>query len=292
MRLHYLNNTKGELSFFVRDPGLKKNHYEKASGQYSHTIAWNTGPAQKVTIDEVEYTFAENTVLPLMLNQSFHFENPETIIAWQFNREFYCIVNHDAEVGCVGFLFFGPSPTMFIQLDPELIRRLHLLVEIFEDEFLSKDNIQGDMLRILLVRLIIQLTRQAKLQYVPSNEIDDSQFNLIRQFNLLVEIHFRKEHQVKFYANELHKSPKTLSNLFAKCKIKSPQQTIQDRIILEAKRLFYYTEKSAKEIASELGFGDAAHFSRFFKNCTSISPSELKKQQLPPEEGKNVQAVG
>ncbi len=30
-------------------------------------------------------------------------------------------------------------------------------------------------------------------------------------------------------------------------------------------------------IADDLGFEDAAHFSKFFKNYTSINPSELRK---------------
>ena len=49
---------------------------------------------------------------------------------------------------------------------------------------------------------------------------------------------------------------------------------------LEARRLFYYTDKSAKEVYTELGFEDAAHFSRFFKKHTNLSPSEFKKSIL------------
>jgi AraC-like DNA-binding protein len=56
-----------------------------------------------------------------------------------------------------------------------------------------------------------------------------------------------------------------------------PLRIIQDRIISEAKKLFYYTDKSAKEIAYELGFEDSAHFSRFFKNVTGQNISEFKK---------------
>ena len=41
-----------------------------------------------------------------MVNQSFSFEAMEDLVAWQFNREFYCIVDHDAEVSCVGLLFY------------------------------------------------------------------------------------------------------------------------------------------------------------------------------------------
>ena len=139
------------------------------------------------------------------------------------------------------------------------------------------------MLRMLLVRLIIIITRLAKSQYLRIEAGNTEKFELIRQFHLLVEIHFRKEHQIAFYANLLHKSPKTISNYFSLYSQKRPMQIIQDRIISEARRLFYYTDKSVKEIAYELGFEDVAHFSKFFKNATSQNPSDLKKAMNLPK---------
>jgi AraC-like DNA-binding protein len=50
---------------------------------------------------------------------------------------------------------------------------------------------------------------------------------------------------------------------------------IQRRIILEAKRYLYYTDKSAKEVAAELGFTSAAHFSRYFKAGAGANFSEF-----------------
>ncbi|MFY7964629.1 MAG: helix-turn-helix domain-containing protein, partial [Chitinophagaceae bacterium] len=122
--------------------------------------------------------------------------------------------------------------------------------------------------------------RLAKKQYLDKSEIVEEKFNLLRQYNVLVEIHFRKERQVQFYAGLLNKSPKTISNIFSLYSKKTPLQIIQERVITEAKRLFYYTDKSVKEIADDLGFEDVAHFSKFFKNCTAQNPSELKKSAL------------
>ena len=82
---------------------------------------------------------------------------------------------------------------------------------------------------------------------------------------------------VSAYCKELNKSPKTISNIFAIYSKKTPLQIIHDRIILEAKRLFYYTDKSVKEISNDLGFDNAANFSSFFKNYTSQNPSDLRK---------------
>jgi AraC family transcriptional regulator, transcriptional activator of pobA len=250
----------GQLHLLENEAHFSQNYYNQKTGFTFHTIAWNQGQSQVVTIDEIKYTFHPNSVLPIMFNQTFHFERPEDIIAWQFNRE-----------------FFGPSQTMFIKLDDEDLDMLQRLLVVFEEEFLSDEEIKSEMLRMLLARLIIKITRLAKKQYIGSEEVVDEKFNIIRQFNLLVEIHFRKEHQVSFYAGLLNKSPKTISNYFSLYSKKTPTQIIQERIIAEAKRLFYFTEKSIKEIADEIGFEDTAHFSKFFKNCTSQSPSELKK---------------
>ncbi len=267
----------GQLLLLKNEPGFEQYLYWKKPGFSFHTIAWNMGEIQNVIIDEVKYGFPANSVLPIMLNQSFKFERPEDIAAWQFNREFYCILNHDAEVGCIGFLFYGPSPTMFVSLDAEHKYKMGRLLELFLEEYESDEDIKGEMLRMLLVRLIIKITRLAKRQYIGKDDVAEDKFNLIRQYNVLVETYFKKEHQVQFYAGLLNKSPKTISNIFSLYSKKTPLQIIRERIIMEAKRLFYYTDKAVKEIADDLGFEDVAHFSRFFKNYTAQNPSDLKK---------------
>ncbi|MNE49540.1 DNA-binding transcriptional regulator AraC [compost metagenome] len=127
------------------------------------------------------------------------------------------------------------------------------------------------MLVVLLKRLIIFITRLAKSKYIPDPKLNDERLDVFRKFNLLVEANFRTEHSVNYYAQLLNKSPKTLSNLFALYNQKTPIQVIQDRIIIEAKRLLSYTNKSAKEITHELGFDDAAS-SVISSNDTPLYP--------------------
>lgn len=271
-------NGEGRLRFIEGEHALRQNYFEQAPGFNTHSIALNTGDAQKVIIDEIAYDLKPKTVLPLMLNQSFAFERPEDVILIQFNREFYCIANHDAEVGCVGILFFGPSPTMFISLDETEAEKIGKLMTLFREEMHNEDSTQASMLRMLLVQYIIHLTRLSKRQYLQAEPAED-QFSLIRRFNLLVEMHFRNEKSVKFYADQLHKSPKTVSNVFARYSNKSPLAIIHERVVTEAKRLIYYTDKSVKEIATELGFEDVSHFTKFIKGQTSLTPTQIKKER-------------
>jgi len=241
-----------------------------------NTFVYNHGAAQRVIIDEIAYTMPQASILPLVANQHFRFEHPENLVAWQFNREFYCIVDHDAEVGCVGFLFYGIHHPMFIQLEKEDVKEMEYLVDVFLREMKVRDNFQGEMLRTLLKRVIIKVTRIAKQQSESYQLNADEKMDIIRKFSLLLEAHFKQEHEVKFYAAALNRSPKTLSNVFALLKQPAPSVLIRNRIILEAKRYIHYTERSAKEIAYELGFESPAHFSRYFKQHTGRNISEFR----------------
>lgn len=276
--------TQAELYLTVNEPEFQKHFFQRQHKKYFYTIAWNKGPAQQVTIDEIQYTFPAGSILPLMVSQSFRFERPEQIIAWQFNREFYCIVDHDKEVSCAGFLFYGSLDILFVALDEAQLQKINLLMQVFVDEFQTTDNIQKDMLQMLLKRLIIILTRLAKERYTDKS-LSSAQLDIVRSYNMLVEMHYRNEHQVKFYADQLHKSPKTLANLFALYNHKSPLTVIQERIMLEAKRLLIYTKKSAKEIAFHLGFEDAAYFSNFFKKHAGHTPQDFRRLAIFPSAG-------
>jgi AraC family transcriptional activator of pobA len=244
------------------------------------TIAWNRGTDQVITIDNVAYNFPANTIHCLMVSESFYFERPADIVAWQFSRDFYCIVDHDKEVSCVGFIFYGPPQKMFIRLNEAGQKKVDMILQMLQDEFNTPDHIQGEMMQVLLKRLIIIVTRLAKDQFINEKELPGEKLDIVRKYNFLVESHYRTQHKVNFYADQLNKSPKTLSNLFALYNHKSPLLIIQDRIIMEAKRLIFYTEKSAKEISYELGFEDAGHFGKFFKRHTGLVTSEFKKMNM------------
>jgi AraC-like DNA-binding protein len=268
--------TEGVLKLICHETGFNRQFFKERNFRLL-TVAWNTGRNQTITIDGIDYDFPEQTVVPLMVNQSFTFQHAETIVAWQFDREFYCIVDHDKEVSCVGLLFYGAKNPLFLHLDASEQQKFEALQMVFNDEFSTYDTIQGEMLRMLLKRLIIKLTRLAKEQYI-TPELTEPDLNLVRRFNLLVETNYRTHHAVSDYADLLNKSPKTLANLFALYNQQSPLQVIHQRIALEARRLLLYTDKSTKEIAYELGFDEVPHFSRFFKKQVGLPPSEFKEQ--------------
>ena len=125
--------------------------------------------------------------------------------------------------------------------------------------------------------------RGGLIKLMPENsaypEIElESESDLVRDFNFLVENHFKTKHNLADYAELLNKSPKTISNVFSKIGTKPPSQFIQERKMLEARRLLQGSEMQVQEIAYEIGYGDIQTFSRFFKNHAGVSPSKFKER--------------
>jgi len=250
----------------------------KNSGLYK--IIWSRDQSVEIIVDGYSLILEKNQVVFCTSLNILEIEaDPKGLIAFVFNREFYCIQTHDEEVSCNGFLFFGSSFPQVITLSEKEIKRFTMMVYFFEEEFAIKDHIQGEMLRTLLKRLLIISSRLVK-NNLPDSGMPKAQMDIVRKFNLLLEMHFREKHKVSDYAAMLHKSPKTISNLFRKYSDKTPLSIINERIVLEAKRLLLYSNKTTEEIAYELGYSEAAHFSKFFKKNEGLNPTSFKKKKL------------
>lgn len=192
-----------------------------------------------------------------------------------FNSDFYCIYSHTDDISCSGVLFHGSSHSLRLELDDEQCARLNRIIAQMPEEFSEGDDLNEEMLRLQLKRLIITCTRIAREQieaHTSSNRTDD----LVRRYYLLVDQHFRTLHKVADYAALLHRSPKTLSNLFAEGGYPTPLRIIRERLLSEARRLLTRTPLRAKEIAADLGFEDTATFSRFFRTMTGESISSYR----------------
>jgi AraC family transcriptional regulator, transcriptional activator of pobA len=242
------------------------------------TVIWALDDANCLTVDGAAVHMKKDQIIFLT-----EFHRVGTISAGlarviRFNRSFYCIIDHDADVGCKGILFFGASDLPLINL-PETERDiLDTVWKMFLIEMDSRDTYQLDMLQMMLKRVLIICTRLAREQQ-GENPPERGQTDLLREFNFLVEQHFRTRHTVGEYAELLHKSPKTLSNIFSRTRGKSPLQIIHSRILLEARRLLIYTDKPVKEIGYELGFEDIHSFSRFFKNGEGFAPIDYRSSR-------------
>ncbi len=240
------------------------------------SLLWFQSDGNQLRIDHSNYTFEKNEVICLT---EFNLVEPinlskAKLLRW--NKHFYCVINHDSEVGCKGILFYGAATLPVIKLSEKDLNVFSTVWKMLELEMISKDSLQEEMLQMMLKRILIFCTRMYKEQ-TSWKKIENINVDIIREYNFLVEQHFKQKHTVAEYADLLYKSPKTLSNLFKKLGSKSPLQFIKDRKMLEARRLLVYTDKSVSEIGYELGFADVPSFSRFFKKEEGQTPVNFQK---------------
>lgn len=254
-------------------------HVLKKSRESELTLLWFKSDGNRFKIDTVEYTFNTNDIVSLTEFHRIEVLEIKEVQLLRWARSFYCIVTNDSEVSCKGILFFGASNVPVIQPSTDDLKVLDAVFDVFRMEMGSSDNLQMEMLQMLLKRIIILCTRIYKSQ-MNLVEINDQNSSILREYNFLVEKHFREKHTVKEYADLLFKSPKTLSNVFKKMGTTTPLQFIHNRIMIEAKRLLTYSDQTISDITYELGFSDIHVFSRFFKKNEGVSPQNFR-------EGKN-----
>ena len=238
-------------------------------------LLWFLSDGNKLTIDGIPHTFNKNQIISLSQHHHVLYDEISAMTMLRFNTEFYCVLNHDSEVGCKGILYYTPAKIPVVMIEGAELTVMNNAWDVTHMELEMKDSLQLEMLQMQLKRILILCTRTYKRQGGMAC-IDDNLHDLVREFNYLVEKNFREQHSVAHYAGLLNKSPKTITNTFKKIGEKSPLNAIHDRIALESKRLLHYTKKDISEIAYELGFENVQGFSRFFKKQVGNSPTDFR----------------
>ncbi|MDR3714508.1 MAG: helix-turn-helix transcriptional regulator [Puia sp.] len=101
---------------------------------------------------------------------------------------------------------------------------------------------------------------------------------ITQQFRKLLADGFRTMKGPNEYALAMNLSLSYLNEVVKASTGFSVSHWIQYEILLEARRLLYYSDQSVKEIAYELGYEDPAYFSRLFRKMTRQTPGEFRRR--------------
>ncbi|MEL6866847.1 MAG: helix-turn-helix transcriptional regulator [Bacteroidota bacterium] len=173
------------------------------------------------------------------------------------------------------FRQFGEAPPLI--LDEVSQERLLRIIEEMNACLLPQLHYQKEALGALLQLFLIYCSNSCLLD---TKQLDESNAGIciLRDFKQLVDHKYREWHKVTNYATEIHITAKHLSQTVKTLTGKTAKVLIQDRIILEAKRLLLHSSLTIKEIAFQLGFEEPLHFSAFFKKMTQTAPSQFRLQ--------------
>ncbi len=130
----------------------------------------------------------------------------------------------------------------------------------------------------LLLGLLVETLRLAHYADADGPSAAGPRAALVARFRELVEGRYRDSTGVDEYAAALRVHPKRLRAACLEVAGASPLRIIQDRRLLEAKRLMLYSNMTVAETAYHVGFEDPAYFTRFFTKWCAVSPRRFRQQ--------------
>ncbi|MGS2764796.1 helix-turn-helix domain-containing protein [Sinomicrobium sp. M5D2P9] len=240
-------------------------------------------PGYRLQVDLTTYTIDRPSLLFVIPNQHLQIEQigAEAGYLIFYNRDFYCIQIHDDEVACDGLLFNNIHNMPIVRLDEGNAPFFNHIFGQIANEFALQDPSIEEMIRTYLKQLFIKSARLWKKQNLNKVIVEhQNDLEFFRKFTMLVEAHYRQKHHVADYAELLGVAPKTITHKFKRLKLPLPNDVIKNRIVLEAKRMLAYTDRTSKEIGYILGYGDPAYFSRLFLQKAGETPSGFRAKFL------------
>jgi AraC-like DNA-binding protein len=103
-----------------------------------------------------------------------------------------------------------------------------------------------------------------------------ARYDIFETFAHTVEDNHRSSRELSWYADKLGYSARTLSRATHAALGTGAKRFIDDRVVLEAKRLLAHTDTTVAECARTLGFDDTANFTKFFRAHVGTAPGRFR----------------
>jgi len=265
----------------IEEPMLEEDLFAPSLRDF-HVVFWFKKGVGKYYIDFQEYTYKPNTIVMVSKDQVHYFEKPEQdweLISIPFRSDFIYRNDNDLRhlfnfnISCH---LEGQQVLQLKKEDADFLEDVvsYLRLVYYQWEGKARKDAFYHWLCIFLIYC-------EKLQEAPPIELleqggEDTQ--ILLQFLDLLESHYKAERSVSFYIDQLHISLKVLARITQDRYKISPKQVINERVILEMKRLLRGSNRAIKQIAYELGFGEPTNMVKYFKKYTDMTPTAFREQ--------------
>lgn len=178
-----------------------------------------------------------------------------------------------AETAAIILGVAGSQPTL--ALTPSDLATLAPIADLIEQEVARPHGPERDAaLRALVTLLLLRVGRIA--QTAGATPVAREEQRIYSDFVALLERDYAAHHGVVHYADTLGLDPDRLAAILTRVLGVPTKRAIDERLVLEAKRLLRHTPLTLREIATDLGYGDQFHLSKTFKRVTDLSPQEYR----------------
>lgn len=247
-----------------------------------YEILYVTGGNGSHFIDVEGYPIEPNT---------FYFISPGQVHYWEtagqpieghillFPEDFLLLAPGDFMVLHELSFFHSFQENFALQLDDTEHGLIKPWIDAIANEYKTPIYRSETVLRAHLHVLLVYVQRICARQNIRTKQSPDSApHKLVRQFKRLVSQQYHTEQSVSAYADQLGVTVKRLNSGVKSLTGQTPAQLIRQESVMEAKRLFAYTEMTAAEVGYRLGFNDPSYFSRFFQRETGVSTIEFRRR--------------
>lgn len=231
------------------------------------------------TIDFVTYEVKPGSIFFLSPGQvhSWDLSHDTRGFTIFFRPEYYLMDVH--KKGLQEFPFFHSmqvSPAIYLDCENHRFAE-GIITDIFQ-EYKGNHFGKDEVIRAYLDILFIKISRFCRVERdFPQNVLTGK----LRELERLIERHFAEEKQPSFYATRMNVSLSYLNKLTKESLNKSVGRMVQERIVLESKRLLLLSGLTVAEVAHALGYQDNSYFTRFFKSKVGVGPEQFRKSNVP-----------
>ena len=196
-----------------------------------------------------------------------------------FTDNFFCTTDSDTKFLQSTILFNDLVDKPNIQIKEQFKTFINICNLIDEELKSANDSAKQNILKNHLHNYLLLADREKRKQdFSEIKKSIDLDYTLL--FKDLLENNFAEIKTVSGYAEKINVSEKRLNQATSKVLGKSPKELIDDRILLEAKRLLVHGNKSIKEIGFDLGFEEPTNFIKYFRKHIKKTPMEFRKKYL------------
>ncbi|WP_452600573.1 helix-turn-helix domain-containing protein [Pontimicrobium sp. MEBiC06410] len=244
-----------------------------------YQILWFQNGSPTHFVDFKPIKIESNSLLFVNKNSVQIFDNKTKFNgkAFLFTDNFFCKTEDDTKFLRSSILFNDLLSISQIQI-PQKTSILETIFQLLETELKNpKDNYQSDLLRNGLHNFLLHCERERRKQdFIELNKDTNLEQTLL--FKTLLDDNFITHKKVSFYCQQMNITPKRLNQATSKIFGKTPKNIIDDRVLLESKRLLAHTNESIKEIGFSLGFEEPTNFIKYFKKHTDKTPVEFRTE--------------
>ena len=258
--------------------------FQKVERSRYYSILWIQEGSGRVKYEFRERDFQAPSILFFSPYQPFLFSEGNDLkgVSIHFSGDFYCLEKHREETSCNGLLFNTIYDHPIINMSDVRPDKLRQVLADLQGELRESQLADRELALSYLKIFLIHATRIKKLQLADSPLVTpaENRHVILKELTELIDTQFRSKKSPAEYASLLNISPKALGKLVKEQFDITLTALIRERVIIEAKRELYMTDKLVKEIAWELGYEDPFYFSRMFKKTTGVSPEHIREHYL------------